>query len=175
MTQKPKRSLKRLLVPLKYDTKQIVKGDARIYKDSIFLNEGEYSDSITRAPVYYSSDELKKATEKWNKNKLINLDDDKVYLDLDHKVDEVLMRIGYATNIYFANNAIKGDLYLHRLTENSKDTVRLIDAGFINKLSVEITTMDYWDEENEKRCAGDIDLIGLAVVTMPADINTRIR
>ena len=50
----------------------------------------------------------------------------------------------------------------------------MIDNGLVNWLSVELTTEDYWNSEDEKRYAGAIEYIGAAVCLFPADSDTRI-
>ena len=105
-------------------------------------------------------------------DKYLDLDQDKIYLNLDHEPSKVLNRIGYLYNVYFFKNAIKGDLYLHRLTSASKDAIALIDADFVSGLSVEILTHDEWVDQ--KLYAKDIELLGLALVTFPADPAARI-
>ena len=168
------KTLRRLMIPFAYDKKNIAKGDGRRYNKCEILHVGSHSDSISRTEIFYSAEELKKAalaiTEK---NKYFNLDQDKIYLNLDHEPSKVLSRIGYVYNVYFSNDSIKGDLYLHRLTSASKDSVALIDADFVSGLSVEILTRDVW--EDHKLCAKDIELCGLSLVTYPADYRARVN
>jgi hypothetical protein len=160
---KEEKKLKRLIIPLEYNKKFIAKGDGRRYHDSILLKEGEYTDSISMTAVFYSGEELKKVAS----SKYYDLDgDDKIYLNVDHEPYRALSRIGYVYNIHYNNKSLKGDLYLHRLTTNSKDAVVLIDSGYVTGLSVEILTDDEYIDG--KIYARDIELIGLALVTDPA-------
>lgn len=173
---KEKRTVRRLLVPFSYDRKKITKGDGRLYQDCTLLNEGEFVDSIVQVPAYYSGDELKKAAISWNnKSKYHDLDEDRTYVDLDHKVYEVLARIGYVANVHYSDKALKGDIFLHLLTRPSKDTKILIDAGYINHLSVEITTHDKYSAKDSMVFAEDINLLGVAVVTVGADPNATVH
>ena len=163
-----KKKIKSLHYPkisFKYNTKIISKSsDARIYTDCILLTEGEYSDSIGRQPVVYSQYELSKAVKNWESN----------YLNLDHSF-EVLKRLGFIKNPHLGKNGeILGDLYIFPITQTARDTIALIDNGLINWLSVELTSEDTWDSIVCKRNATDIRFIGAAIVTYPADSNTRV-
>lgn len=126
------------------------------------------------SPVVYSNDELEKATQLWSR-KCLELDDERIFINADHRPDESLKRVGYLPKVYFKDNAIRGDLYFHRITQNSKEIVKMIDAEYLNGLSVEIITEDYWDSDTNKRCASNIELVGLAVVTMPADSKAKVK
>lgn len=175
---KNEKTVRRLLISLDYDKKLILKGDGRLYSDAVLLNSGIHSDSITRNPTIYTDLELSKAAGRWGmKSQYYDLDDDRVYIDLDHRVDEVLKRIGYVKSIHFKNGAIRGDLFMHRLTQNSRDTCTLINAGIVNSLSVEILTQDniVHEDGEMKIYAEDIELIGLAVVTMGADPKAGVK
>ena len=152
-------------VPFKFDKKLITKStDFRIYRDTTLLTPGEFSDSITRSPVVYTDEELSKSATNWTDN----------YLNVDHSF-EVQKRIGFIKNCYYKNNSVKGDLYIHQLTDASKETIALIDAGLVNWLSVEILTEDEWNSIDNKRYATNIEYIGAAVVLHPACENTKIR
>lgn len=158
------RSLHFPIIPFKYDTKILSKStDVRIYRNTILLTPGEFSDAVTRSPVTYTEDAISKSANKWEEN----------YLNLDHSY-EVLKRLGYIQNTYYKDGAVRGDLYIFPITQTAIDTISLIDAGLINWLSVEITTKDYWDASTNKRYADDISYIGAAIVTTPACENSRI-
>ena len=168
-------TLRRLLTPFEYDKKKITKGDGRLYQDAILLKEGEYSDSITMSPIVYTKEQLKAIPNHISrKSDYFPIDDDRIYLNMDHRPNEVLTRIGYVPNIYFLDNALRGDIYLHCLTRNSNDVRRLIDAGYVSHLSVEIMTKDSYSVEDDKVYAEDIVLVGLAVVLHPACPDSRI-
>jgi hypothetical protein len=114
-------------------------------------------------PVYYTEDNLKKSAVNWKEN----------YLNIDHSY-EVLKRLGFVKNTYYRDKSLRGDLYIFPITQTARDVISQIDAGMINWLSVEIMSNDYWDSNINKKCAGDIEYIGAAIVTMPADAKTRI-
>ena len=153
----------KLSVKFSYNDKIIEKsGDARIYRDAILLTPGAWSDSLAGAPVEYTPSELKKSAGKWTSN----------YLNLDHNWS-VLSRIGYVENTHW-NKGVRGDLHIHPITQNAKDTITMIDAGFVNHLSVELMSEDIWKAEDEKRYATNIEFIGLGVVLHPACPDSRI-
>ena len=164
------KSLKRLLVPFKYDKKIITKGEGRRYNGMEILHVGEFTDSIGRVPVVYSSEELSEIPNNLSmKDEYFTIEDDRIFINTDHKPDEVLSRIGYAPNIYFENGILKADGYLHCLTQQSRDVKTLIDSGYVNSLSVEIMTDDEFSHEDHKLHAKNIVLLGIAIVCFPAD------
>lgn len=170
------KSLKRLLVPFKYDKKIVTKGEGRRYNGMEILHAGEFTDSIGQVPIVYSSEELSKVPNTLSKkNEYFTIEDDRVFINIDHRPDEVLSRIGYAPNIYFEGDTLKADGYLHCLTQQSKDVKTLIDSGYVNSLSVEIMTDDEFSHEDHKLHAKAIVLMGLAVVTMPADGKSKVK
>ena len=144
-------------VNFEYDDRLIGKSSkTKIYRNATLLSPGTFSDSITMSPVKYSKDVLKKTYNNWKSN----------YLNLDHS-HHVLDRIGRVMNPHFSDGAVKGDLYIYPITENAKDTIKLIDSKLINWLSVEIRTLDMWDLDDE-RYVDDIEYLGVAVVSEPA-------
>ena len=152
-------------IKLEYDTKIIRKShDYRIYKDAILLTPGEWSDSITNSPIRYSAGALSKYSSNWTSK----------YLNLDHEWS-VVNRIGMVEKPKFFNGKLMADLYINPITTNARDTIALIDADMIQHLSVELQSDDYWDSSDRIRCADNIEFIGCAVVTMPADLHTRIK
>ena len=74
---------------------------SRIYRDTILLTPGEFSDSITMSPVNYTADELAKSATNWSAN----------YLNVDHCF-EVNKRLGFINNPYWDGNSVKGDLFI---------------------------------------------------------------
>jgi len=165
MKKKSERNLHSPLIPFKYDKKVLSKStDVRIYRDTTLLTVGEYADSMSPAPVVYTEQALKDSATNWSSN----------YLNVDHSF-EVQKRLGFIKNAYWRDGKVMGDLYIFPITQAAKDTIALIDAGLVNWLSVEITTRDEWNSEDNKRYANDIEFIGAAVVLYPADPHTRIK
>lgn len=163
--KKFEKSMHHHCIKLEYNTKVISKShDYRIYKDAVLLTPGEWSDSITNSPIRYSSIALSKYASNWIDR----------YLNLDHNWS-VVNRIGVVENPKFFNGKLMADLYINPITTNARDTIALIDANMIRHLSVELQSDDYWDSSDRIRCADNIQFMGCAVVTSPADINTRIK
>lgn len=159
------RTTHKLTTKFVYDSKVIQKsGDARVYRDAILLTPGAWSDAITRAPVEYTSEQLSKSASIWMEN----------YLNIDHSRG-TLDRIGLIQNPHWHKNSVMADLYIYPITQNAKDTIALIDAGFVNSLSVELSSVDRWDSKENRRFAEDIQFFGAAVVLDPACNSTRIR
>jgi hypothetical protein len=159
------RNLHYTIVPFEYDNKIISKAtDFRIYRDTIIITPGEYSDSMTRTPTVYDEYELKLGAENWSAN----------YLNLDHCFD-VLSRVGFVKNPHWRKGAVRGDLYITPFTNAGKDVIAQIDAGLVNSLSAELTTNDIWDNKENIRKATNIEFIGAAIVLYPACGDARIR
>ena len=157
MKHKVVKTLHTPYVKFEYNKRLIGKAsDVRIYRDVTMLTEGAFSDSLTMESVAYRKDVLQKTVKNWRSN----------YLNIDH-YNIVLDRIGRVENPRWEDGKVKGDLYIHPITQTAKDTIALIDSGEVNWLSVEIMTEDAWDKNNE-RYVKDMDYIGLAVVTAPA-------
>lgn len=114
--------------------------------------------------MVYTREELSKSAGNWEQN----------YLNLDHSFD-VRDRLGFVENTYFHKGKVKGDLHIFPITQAARDTIALIDADLVNWLSVEITTEDYWNENDNKRYASNISFIGAAICLYPADQSTRIN
>ncbi len=159
------RTTHKLTTKLVYDNKIIQKsGDARVYNNAVLLTPGEWSDAMTRAPVKYTEEQLCKSASRWEEN----------YLNVDHS-QGTLDRIGIVKNQRWYKNAVVGDLYIYPITQNAKDTIALIDAGLVNSLSVELSSVDRWDFQENMRFAEDIAFFGLAVVLNPACKGAHIR
>ena len=161
---KKERNLHNPLTKFSYKAKELSSDtDVRIYRDTILLTPGEFTDSMSMSPVAYTEEAISKSADNWEEN----------YLNLDHSY-EVLKRLGFVMNTYYKDCAVRGDLYIYPITQAARDTISMIDAGLINWLSVEITTEDSWDPNDNKKYASNISYIGAAVVTTPACEDSRI-
>jgi len=146
-----------------YDTKVFGKStDVRIYHDAVMIAPGSHTDSITMSPVEYTPELLQRTVNNIQEN----------YLNIDHS-HETLKRIGRFVNPYWDGEKVRADLYIYPVTQNSRDTIELIDNGLVNWLSVELITEDGWNHNNE-RYVKDLEYIGLAVVTAPACRESKI-
>jgi len=153
-------------MPFKYLDGIIVKSgdDDKIYKGVVFITSGDWTDSVTQAPVRYTSDVLKNYGTNWSGQ----------FLNLDHSW-EALKRVGWVENVYYTNGAIKGDIRITRKTTQGKDAIASIDAGLVNGLSVEVASNDIYDFEKNIILADELDFVGCAIVTHPACSNSKIR
>jgi hypothetical protein len=155
----------KLISKFSYDNKIIQKsGDARVYNNAILLTPGSWSDAMTKAPVEYTDKQLSKSASRWEEN----------YLNIDHSRG-TLDRIGLVKNPKWYKGAVMADLYIYPITQRARDTIALIDAGLVNSLSVELSSVDRWDFNTNKRFAEDISFFGTAVVLDPACTSTKIR
>ena len=145
-------------IPLKFSDKIISKShDIRIYKDAILLTPGVWADSISNNDVLYRSDILSKYSTNWSSN----------YIDLQHS-HHPLDLCGTVRFQRFNNGRLLGDLYIDKRLNAGSEIVKLIDAGLVNQLSIEMMTQDYWDSKDMIRYAGEITFIGLAILGGPS-------
>ena len=136
----------------------------RIYRDACLLTPGEYTDSISMVPILYKDNVMKRYADNWTTE----------WLNLDHSRD-TQKRIGYVRNHYWNGKAVMGDLYIFPGTTAGSDTIAQIDAGLLNKLSVEVMSDDSWNNELQVRQVDTMQFIGSAVVTEPACEHTYIN
>jgi hypothetical protein len=161
----PERVNHKLTMKFVYDNKIIQKsGDARVYNNAVLLTPGEWSDAMTRAPVKYTEEQLSKSATRWEES----------YLNIDHS-QGTLDRIGIVKNQKWYKNSVMGDLYIYPITQNARDAIALIDSGLVNSLSVELSSVDRWDFQENMRFAEDIAFFGLALVLHPACTGAHVR
>ncbi len=155
-----KKTKKRLTihnVEFNYDDKLVGKStDVRIYHNVTMITPGTFTDSISRSPINYSHEVLSRTANNVRSN----------YLNVDHS-HKTLDRVGRFVNPYWDGEKVRADLWIYPITQNSRDTIELIDSGLVNWLSVELMTEDVWNR-NDERDVVDLEYIGLAVVTAPA-------
>ena len=151
-----KKNLHRHAIELSYDTKTLMKSnDVRIFRGATLITPGTWTDSVSRRPITYTEQELSRASRNWITNNL--------NIDHDWSVSKL---IGTVQNTRWQDNSVKGDLYINPITSIAKDTVALIDAKMVSALSVELQSVDKFDD-NSDLLATDIDFIGCAVVYGP--------
>ena len=159
------KTMHRHTIPLKFGSKIIQKSSSdRIYKNVVLLTSGDWSDSITNAPVRYSNEILKKYSKNWIQN----------FINLDHSF-ETLKRKGWIENTYFKDTKLMGDIRISTTTPNGKAAVAHIDAGLVNGLSVEVMREDEWDSIERVRLADKLDFIGAAITIIPACDSSKIK
>jgi len=127
--------------------------DERIFRGATLITPGVWTDSVSRRPISYTPSELNKASRNWISN----------YLNCDHDWS-VLKLAGTVQNTRWENNAVKGDLYINTKLSAGREAVTLIDMGLVNALSVELQSIDKYDDETNNLLASDIDFIGCAVI-----------
>jgi hypothetical protein len=166
--------MKRITVPIEFDKKSfgpesILKsksGHTRIYKGSIILTPGVWADSVSNSNILYKSDILKKYSTNWTSN----------HINLGHDNANPLSLVGTVQNQRWEDGAIKGDLYINTQLFAGGEVVKAIDAGLVNKLSIELESKDYWDSTKNVRYADDMKFMGVAIIgDHPACKHTKIR
>ena len=147
-------------VDINPDIKIIQKSKVRTYRNVPVLTPGEYNDALSRTTCDYPLKTLRECAMNWSGT----------YLDIDHDISHVLSRIGWVEPKGWNDkkNAVMVDMKILPVTNNTKDTIALIDNKLINAVSIEAFTSDTWDDEKGMPSISNIDFCGLAIVTVGA-------
>lgn len=160
------KTLKAFRVPLQYKKSRVVeKSNKVVFKDAILLTEGTYVDAFSKTPTYFPNEVIRRYHANWESD----------YIDIDHKFDSVLYRIGKVKNPKFANNKLKADLEIYTVTQNAKDVVALINAGLITDVSVEVEVDEEYDPSLQCMKATSLKFIGVGIVTEGACPSAKIK
>jgi hypothetical protein len=136
-------------------------GDALTIKGVRLLAEGKWTDSLQKTPWRVNSDVLLRNASNWTDDTVWNR-----HAGGQHRA--VTDKIGEVHNIGYDNGAVVGDVYLHGLTQNSRDAASLVENGKINYVSVETVGKDRWNVGTKEFEAQDITFTGLALVNRGA-------
>lgn len=153
-------SLKRIEIPFEYGIKSygpeiIYKSDTvRVYEGATLLTPGKWADSISKSYILYKSPILSKYATNWVTN----------HINLGHDNVNPLSTVGTVHKQRWEDGVVKGDLYINTALSNGREIVTSIDAGLVNKLSVEMNTDDYWDSTEKAKYADNIRFLGLAII-----------
>ena len=165
MSKDKKATIHKHILKLSYDTTTLSQyEDYRVYRNSVILSPGEWTDCISRTPVVYTESELNKGATNWKEN----------FLNIDHSLS-VNDRIGYVMKAYGDKGVVKADLYINKKLQTGKDTIARIDCGLVNGVSAELITNDIYDFEENKYMASDITFLGAAVVCIGACSDAKVR
>jgi len=153
------------MVQLKFKAKEINSEGTRIYKNVTILTSGTFRDFGTDTKVYYPPNILQKYASNWSSYNV----------NLNHSTHP-LDYVGKVVNPHWDIWRITGDIEIYPITQNARDVIALIDAGLVKGLSPELKSHDVWDPERGcKRLDRDVEFIGLAIVTRPADRRAKIE
>ncbi|HQJ88742.1 MAG TPA: hypothetical protein PLY91_09405 [Methanoregulaceae archaeon] len=143
-------------------------GDALIVRDVNLLAAGTWTDSGTRTPCEYAPAVLEQYAANWADSSLWSR-------HLGGAPRRITEKVGTVLNPHFENDAVVGDLALHGLTSESRDTIALIEAGEANYVSVEHTGRERWNVGRKVHEAQEILFLGAAVVNRGACARCTLR
>ena len=132
------------------------------------LAAGTWTDSAQRTPCEYSPEILKQYAGNWQDNAIWSRHFGGVPRNITEKV-------GIVENPRFEDDAIVGDLYYHGLTQQSKDTIAMVENGLANYVSVETMSKDRWNVGKKVYQAQELGFTGLATVNQGACRVCKIR
>ncbi|MCK5432923.1 MAG: hypothetical protein KAJ03_09275, partial [Gammaproteobacteria bacterium] len=144
-------------------TRQEVDGGV-LYAGVKLLAAGTWTDSATRTPLVYPPTILDRDAANWVDHTIWSRHGGGVPRDITESVGEV-------RNPRYENEAVVGDLFLHKRTDRSRDTVELIDYAMERDpifVSVEHGGGEEWDPVNERYISTSLIFGGLAVVNKGA-------
>ncbi len=152
--------IRELKLGLKPDKFQEIDGGLLI-KDVPLLASGIWTDSAMGTPLYYPESTLKKYANNW----------------LDHSVwarhagkipRSIVDKIGEIRNPHYEGGAVKGDVWLHGVTQTSRDVIELIKKGIVNSVSVEHSGVEGFNRSKNRYESESIEFHGLAIVNRGA-------
>lgn len=132
------------------------------------LAAGTWTDSAQKTPCEYSPEILKQFSSNWSDNAIWSRHFGGVPRNITEKV-------GIVENPRFDSDAVVGDLHYHGLTQQSKDTISMIENGLANYVSVETMSKDKWNVGKKVYQAQEIGFTGLATVNQGACRVCKIR
>ena len=140
------------------DKKILLKSNFRVFRDRPVLTPGTYTDGLAGTSARFSADVLTRDAENW----------DKRLVDLDHAIGDSTKIAGHFDPRGYARNAVRGDVYIHKLLPAGTIAIGLIEAGYVKGLSVEILTKEDWNKDEKLFDVREIKFIGLGIVGTPA-------
>ena len=132
------------------------------------LAAGIWTDSAQKTPCEYSPEILKQYAGNWQDNAIWSRHFGGVPRNITEKV-------GIVENPRFESDAVVGDLYYHGLTQQSRDTISMIENGLANYVSVETVSKDRWNVGKKLYQAQELGFTGLATVNQGACRVCKIR
>lgn len=132
-----------------------------LVKNVTLLASGTWTDSSVGSPLFYPESTLEKYAENWI--------DRSVWARHAGKVPRsIIEKIGEVKNPHYSNGGVVGDLFLHGVTQASRDTIELIKAGLVNAVSVEHGGEEIYNKARNRYESSSIIFGGLAIVNRGA-------
>lgn len=140
------------------DPSKIVEVDGGILvKDVLFIDEGEWADSVVKTPLFYDGKVLSEQGTKWS--------DTRMWANHASRRDRKMTdAVGRVKNLHAANGGVWGDIYMHTRTSQSKDYAELIKMGEVNDVSIEHFWTEKYNPVAKRYDLTSIDITGAAFV-----------
>jgi len=132
------------------------------------LGAGVWTDSAKKTPLYYSEDVLKRNAGNWVDNSHWS----RHLGGVPRRVGEM---IGRTINPRFEDGHIVADIEYHGLSQDSRDTIAMIEAGVANFVSVEHGGRERWNVGTKQYEAEELFFTGSATVNKGACQTCKIR
>lgn len=102
-------------------------GTGVVIEGACLLSPGIWVDSAIGTPLKYTEKALSEFANHWHSNRLWSVHTGGMPRPITNWIGDI-------TNPRFENGALRGDLFFHMLTDESKDTVALVKAGIEGKI-----------------------------------------
>lgn len=132
------------------------------------LGAGTWTDSAKKTPLNYSEDVLRRNAGNWVDNSHWS----RHLGGVPRRVGEM---IGRTTNPRFEDGHIVADIEYHALSQDSRDTIAMIEAGVANFVSVEHGGRERWNVGTKQYEAEELFFTGSATVNKGACQTCKIR
>jgi len=132
------------------------------------LGAGVWTDSAKKTPLYYSEDVLRRNAGNWVDNSHWS----RHLGGVPRRVGEM---IGRTINPRFEDGHIVADIEYHGLSQDSRDTIAMIEAGVANFVSVEHGGRERWNVGTKQYEAEELFFTGSATVNKGACQTCKIR
>ena len=132
------------------------------------LGAGTWTDSAKKTPLNYSEDVLKRNAGNW-------VDDSHWSRHLGGVPRRVGEMIGKTQNPRYEDGHIVADIEYHGLSQDSRDTIAMIEAGVANFVSVEHGGRERWNVGTKQYEAEELFFTGSATVNKGACQTCKIR
>lgn len=132
------------------------------------LGAGTWTDSAKKTPLNYSEDVLKRNAGNW-------IDDSHWSRHLGGVPRRVGEMIGKTINPRYEDGHVVADIEYHGLSQDSRDTIAMIEAGVANFVSVEHGGRERWNVGTKQYEAEELFFTGSATVNKGACQTCKIR
>ncbi|NCU27676.1 hypothetical protein EOM86_13330 [Candidatus Nomurabacteria bacterium] len=132
------------------------------------LGSGTWTDSAKKTPLTYSEDVLKRNAGNW-------VDDSHWSRHLGGVPRRVGEMIGKTINPRYEGGHVVADIEYHGLSQDSRDTIAMIEAGVANYVSVEHGGRERWNVGKKQYEAEELFFTGSATVNRGACQTCKIR